>query len=62
MPLLSVQHALSHAGLPQERVELLALPGSHSPYDDPSTLEQVAGRLRKLALDASGNEAPSTLR
>jgi hypothetical protein len=52
VPLLSVQHALSHAGLPQDRVELLALPGSHSPYDDPDNLAQVATRLRELGARA----------
>ena len=38
-PLLGVQHALAHADLPADRVELLALPGSHSPYDDPASLD-----------------------
>ena len=48
-PLLAVRHAMSHAGLPPERVEWLALPGSHSPYDDPDSLGVLAGRLRALA-------------
>jgi hypothetical protein len=52
VPLLAVQHALSHAGLPRERVELLALPGSHSPYDDPASLERLAATLRRLAKEA----------
>jgi carboxypeptidase C (cathepsin A) len=49
-PLLAVRHAMSHAGLPMERVELLALPGSHSPYDDPESLRLLARRLRELAV------------
>jgi carboxypeptidase C (cathepsin A) len=48
-PLLAVRHAMSHAGLPPEQVEWLALPGSHSPYDDPDSLGVLAGRLRALA-------------
>lgn len=52
VPLLSVQHALSHAGLPEDRVELLALPGSHSPYDDPASHERLAAKLRALATEA----------
>lgn len=56
-PLLGVQHALSHAGLPADRVELLALPGSHSPYDDPDSLAQVAARLRDLASAATTSAA-----
>jgi len=53
VPLLAVQHALSHAGLPAGRVELLALPGSHSPYDDPASLARLAQQLRTLAAQAT---------
>lgn len=48
-PLLGVEHAITHAGLPMDRVELLALPGGHSPYEDPRDLEVVARKLRALA-------------
>jgi carboxypeptidase C (cathepsin A) len=57
-PLLGVRHALAHADLPADRVELLALPGSHSPYDDPASLERVATTLRGLATGAPA-AAPS---
>ena len=52
-PLLGVEHAITHARLPNDRVEVLALPGSHSPYDDPRNLETVAERLRALARGAT---------
>jgi len=52
-PLLGVEHAITHANLPMDRVELLALPGSHSPYDDPRNLAVVAARLRALAQAAT---------
>jgi len=52
-PLLGVEHAITHANLPMDRVELLALPGSHSPYDDPRDLAVVAARLRALAQAAT---------
>lgn len=52
-PILGVRHAMTHAGLPMDRVEMLALPGSHSPFDDPDSLLVLAARLRKLALTAS---------
>jgi ABC-type nitrate/sulfonate/bicarbonate transport system substrate-binding protein len=60
-PLLGVRHALAHADLPADRVELLALPGSHSPYDDPASLERVAALLRGLATGAQP-AAPAPLR
>lgn len=52
-PLLGVRHAMTHAGLPMDRVEMLALPGSHSPFDDPDSLLVMAAKLRELALTAS---------
>jgi len=52
-PLLGVEYAITHANLPMDRVELLALPGSHSPYDDPRELAAVAARLRSLARAAT---------
>ena len=39
-PLLATQYALSHAGLPEDRVDLIKMPTGHSPFDE------VGGRAR----------------
>ncbi len=48
-PMLGVRHAMLAGQLPMQRVELLSLPGSHSPYDDAEGLRTVAQKIRALA-------------
>ncbi|MFN3607745.1 MAG: S10 family serine carboxypeptidase-like protein [Hyphomonas sp.] len=43
--LLGTQYALTHNGLPQDRVELAALPGGHSPYDEEVLKADIADKL-----------------
>ncbi|MFN3312003.1 MAG: S10 family serine carboxypeptidase-like protein [Hyphomonas sp.] len=44
-PLLATDYALTHNGLPQDRVELVALPGGHSPYDESGLKAEIADKL-----------------
>lgn len=43
--LLSNRYALAHNDLPKERIELVALPGGHSPYDEEILKPDIAARL-----------------
>lgn len=46
--LLGTDYALTHNGLPQDRVELVALPAGHSPYDEEGLKAEIAQRLIKF--------------
>ncbi|WP_169711836.1 S10 family serine carboxypeptidase-like protein [Henriciella litoralis] len=54
VPLLKTQYILTHSGLPQDRVELVAVESGHSPFDEDGTRAAFADRLEafvKAALD-----------
>lgn len=57
--LLGTEYALTHNGLPQDRVELVALPGGHSPYDEPDLKGGIADRLYTFIQSAVA-PAPAT--
>lgn len=57
--LLGTQYALTHNGLPQERVDLVALPGGHSPYDEASLKGGIADQLYDF-IQAATIAAPDT--
>ncbi len=52
--LLGTQYALTHNGLPQARVELVALPGGHSPYDEDALKPGISSKLYDLIQTATG--------
>lgn len=52
--LLGTQYALTHNGLPQARVDLVALPGGHSPYDEDTLKAGIADRLHTFIAAATG--------
>ena len=58
--LLGTQYALTHNDLPQERVELIALPGGHSPYDEDTLKAGIADRLHAFLAAATGAAADQT--
>ena len=52
--LLGNQYASTHNDLPQERVELVALPGGHSPYDEDTLKAGISDRLHAFIAAAIG--------
>ncbi len=52
VPLLAPRYAVAHAGLPLDRVDMIALPGSHSPYDDAQSLASLSARVREFLKEA----------
>lgn len=58
--LLGTQYALTHNDLPQERIELIALPGGHSPYDEDTLKAGIADRLHAFIAAATSAAADQT--
>ncbi|WP_114105030.1 hypothetical protein [Hyphomonas sp. CACIAM 19H1] len=58
--LLGTRYALTHNGLPQDRVELVALPGGHSPYDEDALKAGIADQLYSF-IEAAVRSAPLPL-
>lgn len=58
--LLGTRYALTHNGLPQDRVELVALPGGHSPYDEDALKAGIADQLYSF-IEAAVRAAPLPL-
>ena len=60
---LSNQYALTHNGLPQDRVEFVALPGGHSPYDEEILKPDIADHLYDFVIAATSAvpESPKEL-
>lgn len=58
--LLGTRYALTHNGLPQDRVKLVALPGGHSPYDEDALKAGIADQLYSF-IEAATREAPLPL-
>jgi carboxypeptidase C (cathepsin A) len=50
VPLLGTDYALAHAGLPMDRVTLLAYANAHSPYDTDADRQRFSDALRAFVL------------
>ena len=48
IPLLSLDYQLSHAGLPQDQVNLHPMLGGHSPFDEADAKPLFTEALRRL--------------
>ena len=46
VPVLAQQYAITHGGLPLDKVDMIALPASHSPFDDPESLRLFSERVQ----------------
>ncbi len=53
---LQTQYALTHAGLPQERVEYVVMASGHSPFDEEELREPFAGHIRAFIADALADQ------
>lgn len=51
-PVLGQRYALTHGGLPMDRVDMIALPASHSPFDDDRSRMRLSGRIKGFIRDA----------
>ncbi|MBA4226717.1 MAG: hypothetical protein C0456_08795 [Hyphomonas sp.] len=58
--LLGTRYALTHNGLPQDRVTVVALPGGHSPYDEDALKAGIADQLHSF-IEAAVRAAPVPL-
>jgi carboxypeptidase C (cathepsin A) len=57
VPLLATRYALTHAGLPQARVELAMVPSGHSPFDEDALKAPFAERIYALIQTHTANLA-----
>lgn len=58
--LLGTQYTLTHNGLPQDRVNLVALPGGHSPYDEEALKGEIADQIYAF-IEASVQAGPANI-
>ncbi|MBB5519569.1 S10 family peptidase [Amphiplicatus metriothermophilus] len=52
-PMLAQRYALTHGGLPLDRVEMAAFEGGHSPYENEKDRAALSARLRDMAYRAA---------
>lgn len=51
-PVLGQRYAVTHGGLPMDRVDMIALPASHSPFDDDESRARLSDRVKGFVRDA----------
>lgn len=57
--LLGHEYTLAHHNLPQDRIELIHMPGGHSPYDEADLKEEFSGRIRAFMERGAVSGAPN---
>ncbi len=56
IPTMTVEYTISHADLPQDRVEVLPMLGGHSPYDEPEIAPVFSSEIRDFILNSTSGD------